>query len=46
MYTILQKNKRKHVGVVVSEPEKKEYTVVYKKRQLMDDFNSFPYGYD
>jgi len=38
--------RRKHGGVVVSEPEKKEYKFVFKKRRLMDDFDSFPYGYD
>ena len=31
------KIKRKHGGVVVSEPEKKEYKVVFKKRRLMND---------
>ena len=41
-----KKIKRKKVGVVVSEPETKEYKVVFKKRQLMDDFNSVPYGYE
>ena len=41
-----RKTKRKHGGVVVSEPEKKEYKVVFKKRRLMDDFGSFPYGHD
>ena len=41
-----RKIKRKHGVVVVSEPEKKEYKFVFKKRRLMDDFNSFPYGYD
>ena len=40
-----RKIKRKHGDVVVSEPEKKKYKVVFKKRRLMDDFNSFPYGY-
>jgi hypothetical protein len=40
-----RKIKRKHGGVVVSEPETKEYKVVFKKRRLMDDFNSLPYGY-
>jgi hypothetical protein len=40
-----KKIKRKHGGVVVSETESKEYKVVFKKRRLMDDFNSFPYGY-
>ena len=37
---------RKHSCVFVSEPEKKEYNIVFKKRRIMDDFNSFPYGYD
>ena len=40
-----RKIRRKHGGIVVSEPEKKEY-VVFKKRRLMDDFDSFPYDYD
>ena len=35
-----KKIKRKHGGVVVSEPETKEYKVVFKKRQLMDNFDS------
>ena len=35
----------KHGGVVVSEPETKEYKVVFKKRRLMDNFDSLPYGY-
>jgi hypothetical protein len=37
-----RKMKRKHGGVVVSEPEKKEYKDIFKKRRLMDDFSSFP----
>jgi hypothetical protein len=37
--------KRKHFGVVVSEPETKEYKVVFKKRRLMDNFDSLPYGF-
>ena len=41
-----RKIKRNHGGVLVSEPEKKEYMVVFKKRRLMDEFDSFPYGYD
>ena len=40
-----KKIKRKHGGVVVSEPETKEYKVVFKKRRLMDNFDSLPYGY-
>jgi hypothetical protein len=39
------KIKRKHVGMVVSEPERKEYKVVYKKRRLVNNFDSLPYGY-
>jgi hypothetical protein len=38
--------KRKQGGVVVSEPESKEHKVVYKKRRLMDNLNSLPYGYE
>ena len=37
--------KRKH-GCVVSEPETKEYKFVFKKRRLMDNFDSLPYGFD
>jgi hypothetical protein len=40
-----KKIKRKHGGVVVSEPESKEYKVVFKKRRLTNNFDSFPYGY-
>ena len=36
-----RKIKRKHGGIVVSEPEKKEFKVVFKKRRFMDDFDSF-----
>jgi phenylacetate-coenzyme A ligase PaaK-like adenylate-forming protein len=39
-----EKVKLKH-GVVVSEPETKEYKVVFKKRWLMTNFDFFPYGY-
>ena len=39
------KIKRNHSGVV-SEPETKEYKLVFKKRWLMDNFDSLPYGYD
>jgi hypothetical protein len=38
-----KKIKRKHGGLVVSEPETKEYKVVFKKRRLMD--NPLPNGY-
>jgi hypothetical protein len=38
-----KKVKRKY-GVVVSEPESKEYKVVFKKRRLTNNFDSFPYG--
>ena len=41
-----RKIKRKHGGVVVSEPERKDYKVVFKKRRLLNDFDSFLYGYD
>jgi hypothetical protein len=37
--------KMKHGGVFVSQPESKGYKVVFKKRRLMGDFNSFPYRY-
>jgi hypothetical protein len=40
-----KKIKRKHGGVVVSEPETKEYKVVFKKRRLMAKVDSFPYAY-
>ena len=40
-----RKNKRKQVGVVVSEPETKEYKFVFKKCRLMDNFDSVPYGH-
>jgi len=39
------KMKRKHGGVVVSEPERKEYKVVFKKRRVMENFEILPYGY-
>ena len=39
-----KKIKRKHGGVV-SEPETKEYNVVFKKRRLMDNFDYLPYGF-
>ena len=40
-----RKIKRKHGGVVVSEPETKEYKVFFKKGRLMYNFDSLPYGY-
>jgi len=40
-----RKIKRKHGGVVVSEPETKQYNAVFKKRRLMDNFDSLLYGY-
>ena len=40
-----KKIKRKHGGVVVSEPETKEFKVVFKKRRLMNNFDSLPYGF-
>ena len=39
-----RKIKRKRGGVVVSEPERKEYKVVFKKRRLLNDFDSFRMG--
>ena len=41
-----KKIERKQVGVVVSEPETKEYKIVFKKRRLMDEFDSVPYEYE
>ena len=41
-----KKIKRKQGGVVVSEAETKEYKVVFKKRLLVGDFDSLPYGYE
>jgi len=41
-----KKIKRKHCGVVVSEQGTKEYKVVFKKRRLMDNFDSLPYGHN
>jgi arginyl-tRNA--protein-N-Asp/Glu arginylyltransferase len=35
----------KHGGVVVSEAEKMEYKVVFKKNRIMDNHDSFPYSY-
>ena len=40
-----RKIKRKHGGVVVTEPETKQYKVVFKNRRLMDNFDFQPYGY-
>jgi len=37
----LRKIKRKHGGVVVSEPETKEYKVVFKKPKLIYDFDPY-----
>ena len=41
-----RKIKRRHGGIVLSEPEKKEYKFLFKKRRLMNDFDSFTYVYD
>jgi len=41
-----KKIKRKHCGVFVSEPETNEYKFVSKKRRLMDNFDSLPYGHN
>ena len=40
-----KKMKKKHGGIVMSEPETKEYKVVFKKRRFMDNFDSLPYRY-
>jgi len=40
-----KKIKMKHGGIIVSESETKEYKVVFKKRRLMDNFDSLSYGY-
>ena len=37
-----RKIKRKHGGVVVSEPETKEYKFVFKKRRLMEIVTPYP----
>jgi len=42
---VSKKIKMKHGGIVVSEPETKEYKVVFKKRRFMDNFDSLPYRY-
>ena len=41
-----KKIKRKHSCVVVSELETKEYKFFFKKRRLMNNFDSLPYGHD
>ena len=41
-----KKIKREQVGVVVSEAQTKEYKFVFKKRRLVDNFDTLPYGYD
>ena len=33
-------------GGVLSVPETKEYKFVFKKRRLMDNFDSLQYGFD
>jgi len=33
-------NKREHGNIVVSKPETKEYKVFFKKRLLMDNYDS------
>jgi hypothetical protein len=40
-----KKIKRKPGGTLVSEAETKEYKDVFKKRRLIDNFDSLPYGY-
>jgi hypothetical protein len=41
-----KKIKRKHGGIVVAEPETKEYKFVFKNRRIMDNFDSLPHGFD
>ena len=41
-----KKIKRNHCGVVVSEPETMEYKFVFKKRRLIDNFDSLPCGHN
>jgi hypothetical protein len=41
-----KKIKRKHGGVVVSEAETKAYKVVFKKRRLMENFDTLPNVYE
>jgi hypothetical protein len=41
-----KKIKRKHGGEVVSAPESKVYKVVFKKRRLIDGFDSLPCGFE
>ena len=40
-----KKIKKKHSGVLY-EPETKRYKIAFKKRRLMDNFDSLPYGFD
>jgi len=40
-----KKIKRKHGGIVGSELKTKEFKVVFKKRRLIDNFDSLPYGF-
>ena len=40
------KNIKRIHGGVVSEPKTKEYNVAFKKRRVMDNFHSLPYGHD
>ena len=40
-----RKIKRKGAGFFSSELEIKEYKVVFKKRRLMNNIDSLPYGY-
>ena len=40
-----KKIERKQGGVEVSEKETKEYMFVFKKRRLMGNFVSLPYGW-
>ena len=43
--SLSEEDQKKQGGVVVSEPETKEYKVVFKKLRLMDNLDSLPYRY-
>ena len=46
VYVQYPKTIERNHGGVVSEPQTKEYNVVFKKRRVMDNFDSLPYGFD
>ena len=41
-----EKIQREKGVLVVSEPESKDYNVVFRKRRLMDNFDSLPYAFE